>query len=81
MMCMNCAKNGKKLGFSRGFCHFLNFGDSDGLDIAYDGSPKQQTNKQTNKQQTTNKQKKTLKLNTATKNFLNTDLAALFSLI
>ena len=33
---INYAKN----GFSRGFCHFLNFGDSDGLDIAYDGITK-----------------------------------------
>ena len=28
------------MGFSRGSCHFLDFGDSDWLDIAYDGSPK-----------------------------------------
>ena len=40
IMCINCAKKSKKLGFPRGFCHFLNFGDSDWLDIAYDGSPK-----------------------------------------
>ena len=33
-------KKEQKMGFSRGFCHFLEFGDSDWLDISYDGSPK-----------------------------------------
>ena len=37
---LKLCKKEQKMGFSRGFCHFLDFGDSDWLDIAYDGSPK-----------------------------------------
>ena len=39
-MCINCAKKEQKMGFSRVFCLFLDFGHSDWPDIAYDGSAK-----------------------------------------